>query len=561
MANDWLKPLVHSWENDYTPELGLYRRLHSYKGYHTSIKQEQYVHPLWPNSTYALALLDSGLSQLQGRAFSILEKVVSLQDRNPEHATCGIWSYFFEEPLEEMEAPDWNWADFIGKNLVLTLIRHEHRLPEPLRQEIRTSLAFAIEAIMKRNVGPSYTNIAIMGAFVSLVGGEVLGRSDYADYGLQRLERFYEFTKELGTFQEYNSPAYATITILELSKLRKETKRERAVEMAQELLDLAWIMVAGHYHAPSGEWAGPHSRSYHTLLQANTRSFLQYATHGAATHMPWGKLEYSPEWVDSGLACPAELYGYFRESGTKTIRDLVHIHPVSGVRKVATSYLTDSYALGTFNTESLWNQCRPVLAYAGNRGHPVYLQVRFLNNGYDFCSAMVTCSQQEGSALFGIHMVTNGGNTHPSLSPTQGFITTKDLRLRFELGGELSGIQLLNRTERGLDVKFGGEDLALRLLHGEFVEAGSEGAACVAWDIHETNGTWCADLVLYNGAERKFALREIKKLALVFALSFQDHSPDSYIRVHQENGLINAAGHIAGHALAVTLPDHPVEQP
>ena len=40
------------------------------------------------------------------------------QDQDPQRRTYGIWPYHYEEPLDAMNKPDWNWADFIGVQLL-----------------------------------------------------------------------------------------------------------------------------------------------------------------------------------------------------------------------------------------------------------------------------------------------------------------------------------------------------------------------------------------------------------------------------------------------------------
>ena len=66
------------------------------------------------------------------RAEKILRTVISLQDRNPDSRTYGIWSWFAEEPLDKMSPPDWNWADFCGTQLLQVAIDHKDRLPADL---------------------------------------------------------------------------------------------------------------------------------------------------------------------------------------------------------------------------------------------------------------------------------------------------------------------------------------------------------------------------------------------------------------------------------------------
>jgi hypothetical protein len=68
-------------------------------GYHTTLKGG-FVHPTRSALHYAVALLDTGDSELQKRAQDVLRPVIALQDQNPQSKTYGIWSWFLEEPLD-----------------------------------------------------------------------------------------------------------------------------------------------------------------------------------------------------------------------------------------------------------------------------------------------------------------------------------------------------------------------------------------------------------------------------------------------------------------------------
>ncbi|WJH32833.1 hypothetical protein N6H14_21530 [Paenibacillus sp. CC-CFT747] len=263
-------------EPDYNASIRMLRRPFSSPGYHTTIKQADYVHPTRETVQYAVALLDSGQDTWRERAFSILEQIVSLQDDDPASPTYGIWSWFYEEPLSQMAPPDWNWADFCGKQLVLADVRHGASFPPALRAAVKKAIYNSCEAIIKRNVGPEYTNIAIMGAFVTLIAGEHFREEKFRLYGFDRLERFYRHTKEQGTFQEYNSPTYTIVAIEELSSIATETESPEARAMIEELLDGAWEMAAYHFHPAVKQWAGPHSRSYDKLLPPEKLSLSRW---------------------------------------------------------------------------------------------------------------------------------------------------------------------------------------------------------------------------------------------------------------------------------------------
>ncbi|MFD2882118.1 hypothetical protein ACFTAO_49900 [Paenibacillus rhizoplanae] len=200
---DQRQRLIHKMaglESRYDSAICMLRSPFSSPGYHTTLKQAEFIHSTRDSLSYALGLLDTELARYEERAFDIIRQVISLQDTDPAHDTFGIWSWFYEEPLDQMAPPDWNWADFCGSRLVQALSRHGHRFQDDLREAAVLSIECACEAIIRRNVGPDYTNIAIIGAFVTRIAGEKLGRKDYADYGLERLRKLHAHTLKHGAF-------------------------------------------------------------------------------------------------------------------------------------------------------------------------------------------------------------------------------------------------------------------------------------------------------------------------------------------------------------------------
>ncbi|WP_151735553.1 hypothetical protein [Paenibacillus tengchongensis] len=510
---------MEAYEARYNPELHLLRSPFSSPGYHTTIREAEFIHSTRDSLSYALGLLDTGLACYEQRAFDVIAKVVSLQDTDRSHDTFGIWSWFYEEPLAQMSPPDWNWADFCGSRLVQALARHGQRLPEPLREAVIQVVDNACEAIIKRNVGPDYTNIAIIGALVTRIAGEQLGREDFAAYGLQRLQRLYDYTRERGAFQEYNSPVYTYIAILELSKLRAETADPAVKELCNELLELTWGTVAGHYHPATGQWSGPHARCYETLLNGQSKAFLQLATRGAVQFFAWTELPYEEEWYKSGFACPPAYLDNFTDPAVKEVRQLYEGDGKNDTGRFAVTFITPQYSIGSFSRSDFWNQRRPLLAYIDNQGAPAYLRLRCLHDGYDFCSARFKAEQQQGEVLLGIDFITNGGDTHPNLDPTGGVIEAEDLRLRLEIGGVLEGVSVQS-AEDGAALVIAETKVVLTTWFAAF-SACPDPARSLQWENGRSDQGLVLDMILYSGPRTAIHLAALRQAAVVCSLDFQ----------------------------------------
>ncbi|UKS29776.1 hypothetical protein LOZ80_12920 [Paenibacillus sp. HWE-109] len=529
-----LKQAVQDNHRHYNEEISMIRKPFTSPGYHTTIKQADYVHPIRDSLDYALAILDSGDEHYLERAWSILEQIVSLQDQDPLSPTFGIWSWFWEEPLAQMAPPDWNWADFIGKRLLLLLIRHGADVPEALFQRTEQAIRNSCEAIIKRNVGPDYTNIAIMGAFVTVIAGEWFDIPFYREYGLQRLKKLYDYSMQTGAFLEYNSPTYSTVAILELSALATYTRSEEARYWSKGLIDVTWQMISERFHPVFKQWSGPQARSYHTFLASHHLSFLHMACDGKLPFVNEDEFVYDPEWYGHGLSCPERFYRLFTDVD---IRELTkELPPYQEFRtRTASTYMTPSFTLGTFNHNVMWNQCRNLLAYMRTAdGDAAYMRLRLLHDGYDFCSAVFKSEQKNGDVLFGIQFALDGGDTHVNLDPANGRISATDLRIRFEIGtvSPARKPEWRKLAEDAFQMSLEETTLSIRALYGAM-----SGLDSFHWEITEDESTTNLDYVLYNGVRTDINFHAMQEAVLLFAVSFSAKGkilPESTVRTSSE---------------------------
>jgi hypothetical protein len=533
-----------TWDAQFDPAEQMVRRPFSSPGYHTKLTGG-FVHPTRDSLNYALGLLDTGKPEKLARAVAILRRVIALQDADPKSRTYGIWSWFLEEPLPAMSPPDWNWADFNGVTLLQVSRDHRSRLPSDLADSVDRAILHACGAIKNRNVGPSYTNIAIMGTYVTLVAGEHLKVPEYLDYGLNRLAGIHAYTRENGTFEEYNSPTYTVVALLELSRLKAHVRDASAQPMIEDLLRRAWEEFATHFHSPTRQWAGPHSRAYSSLTAPGTLALVQRATGG---RVDFGVDLPDREELRLPVACPADFEPYFRTlAAPRTVTETF----IRRSNTVGRTYLHPQYALATVNQGDLWNQRRALLLHFGSAARPGYLHLRFLKDGYDFASAWLKSAQSEGAAVGIVNLVTDGGDTHISLDMVKNArIRARDLRLRFEIGGDAAaGVGIAaGSDERRFLVKTDALSMAVDVVHARLGER--EGSVISGGDdAHK----WI-DVVLHEGTEREFDLAALQEAAVGFVVSI-GQSPQPVTQV--ERGQLT----VRGGALEVTAPVKPGPRP
>ena len=510
---DALAPL----HQQYDPKERMLQRPFSSPGYHTTLSGGT-VHPTRDSLNYAVALLDTGDDTLRQRAEDILTRVIALQDQNPTNRTYGIWSWFLEEPLDKMSPPDWNWADFCGVQLLQAALDHRERLSPPVRARVDDAIRHAARSIQRRNVGPSYTNIAIMGTYVTLVASELYGLADLKEYALARLRRFHDYTKEQGAFTEYNSPTYTMVALKEIARLRLHVKTSDARKMIDELFRVAWEEIATHFHAPTRQWAGPHSRCYNTLMKPEAWAFLHRATEGRVS---FGSDKPSLDEHRLPMPIPRDFEPSFLRLDEP--RELVKTFVRGNAPVVGTTYLDPAFALGSVNRGDTWNQRRPILAYWGDAQYPSYLQVRLLHDDYDFAAGRVFSAQRGGRLLAGLNFAVDGGDRHPSLHRIQdGRFQARDLRLRFEFGGAAGARKL--EAPRSLPapagLRFGNVNVILAVPFAAF------GEQYPHWESGQEDGKSWLDLVLLSGESRTVDLAKITNAAVGLVLQISsDEAP------------------------------------
>jgi len=537
----------------YDPAEKMIRRPFSSPGYHTTLKAG-YVHPTRDSFNYAVALLDSGQPDRCKRAQDILRKVISLQDQNPKSRTYGIWSWFMEEPLDKMSPPDWNWADFCSTQLLQVAHDHRHRLPHELQQQVKDSILHAAYSIKRRNVGPGYTNIAVMGTYVTLTAGELFGVDELADYGKKRLKRFYDYTFEQGSFREYNSPTYTVVAIKELSRMLRQVKDPASQKLLRELNRFAWYHLARHFHPPSRQLAGPHSRCYSTLLRDSTLAFIQRATAGRIHFLPESDTFVSIDAHRIGAECPQDFFHYFTDLPKPRLeietftRNAPDKHDIIG-----TTYLHPGYTLGSVNIGDLWNQRRSLLAYWNTDAGVIAMRLRCLHDGYDYSSASIFTVQDKSDVLGAVVFATDRGDTHISLDRLKNAtIKAKDIRVRLQFEGAVAGLKLPSKAALNRPLRFSSGPVTcdFQVAHAVF------GDYPVKTEVGRDGSTAWLDVVLYQGAEKELKFAEISEASVIFALSVNSQ-PENVILSEVEGPRTSSISSFAV-SLLRRMDEHPI---
>ncbi len=509
-------------ENDYDPQRRLYGQKAHTPGYHSRLPDGTWAHFTRENLAIASRLLASDDSACVERACGVIEAVLAHQDTDPLNPTYGIWPWAVEEPLAEMAPPDWNWADFCGALLADMLIFHPRKLPASLAGRMGEAVGHAAWSIFRRNVGPGYTNIAIMGVGVTAAAGELLDEPRLLDYGRRRIARFLEYTHHHGGLNEYNSPCYTFVALHEVERILALVRDPATRGAAESLRLFIWESLAEHFHPPTGQLAGPHSRSYADLLSGDTAAYLAAQTGAKILHAARG--EPQPPSYGAHLPCPEKLRKRFVQQPQEELSvDTRFIRREPDHRSTrGFTWMNQRGCLGSVTFDTLWTQRRPLIGYWRQDGDTVaVLRLRFLKDGKDFASAAVRTFQRGSRALATVFLVTDQGDFHCHLDrPSDGVFSAADLRLRLEV------------TAAGASVNTRGD--GLYELHASPLKVVVHALPAIfdgrpaRWETGEKNGHVWLDAVCHTGSEIKLLPAKLQETAMGFGMELLDEAQTAF---------------------------------
>lgn len=421
-------------------------------GYHTALTG--LVHDIKATSCFALCALLSNQEALYEKAVRALYRICELQDVRPESPTFGLWAYYMEQNVDQMTAPDYNWANFVGRDLIAVCLLRAQMLPSDLTARLHTAIRNAAACTVKRNVAPDYTNISLIGSLTLISAGELLDDEALFQTGRSRLSELTEYTRVTTGLSEYNSAPYTVVALEETTRMLQFFRDPACLEMAGYLNHAVWEMLVTHYNTALGQLTPPQARAYADLDTGRLASVISLGTDGR-----YGTLREDTVDMDSlfylKFHCPEDLIPLFAEkerfiahtyyhknSIRKLGEDVTIIRELDSPDLTAYSYKTPYFSMGAFSICDTWNQRRNGMVI-WDKDKPKTFRLRGLHDGYDFCSGFVRADQKDGRILGNLGLVTDRGSNHYILDKDKnGIIRAKELCFCFELGGNCGNIHI-----------------------------------------------------------------------------------------------------------------------
>lgn len=317
------------------------------------------VHLVRETAWYALGLLLRNADGDIARAVRAIDALLAYQFDAPGLPYHGTWYRSPHEPPPPANPLIWddydpNWREFIGTTLALMLIEYEGLLSADLVPRIDLALRRAIAGTLERNVPASYTNIALMSAFLLQFGAARFNEPDWMAVAERLAGEIVGRFRINGAFDEYNSPTYYGIDLYALALWRSYASSALLRVAGAELEAALWRDIAQYYHAGMRNIAGPYDRSYGMDLRryvACLGMWIWLAT--GYEHAPFPDLTapldhgwdfaVAPVFALVGLRMPAAAHPHFIAfQGQRQVEHVI----ASAPQRVATAWLGATVMLG-----------------------------------------------------------------------------------------------------------------------------------------------------------------------------------------------------------------------
>lgn len=335
------------------------------------------IHMVRESTLYALGLLMRGQPGDQARANRILNIVMDSQFDEPGQPYHGTFYRCPEEPHPPARSVIWrdydpNWREFIGNALTIILQEFPACLDPGLEERINRSLELIIAGTLSRPLPATYTNIALMKAFMLVYAGNRFNRPEWLKMGEDLAREIYSLFKETGCFEEYNSPTYYGVDLKALGMWVTFSPSPLLRELGEKMESLLWLEIARFYHARFKNMCGPFDRSYGMDMRKYVTSVgismrLALGKEFAAlpqTNVAAGEFQAehknditSSMWAAAvGARIPAEARTIFTGfSGERSVERVIAKSP----QRVATAWLSENVMLGAEDASGsrpVWSQ-------------------------------------------------------------------------------------------------------------------------------------------------------------------------------------------------------------
>jgi hypothetical protein len=246
-------------------------------------------HLVRESAWFALAALDHGEPVIACRA---LGAVLARQYDRPGAAWHGTFPVFAHDPEPGPDAIEWysydpNWRQFVGLALALILEHHVDALPSDVRERCEHGVITCVDGEPAGRIAPSYTNPALMHAWLSRWVGQRFGLHEYSARGDELATALVARFRTNGTVDEFNAPTYYGVDLVAAAlwfRVDDPVWSDAGRALVGALLDELRFL----YHPRLHNLCGPFTRAYTLDLASSVTLYglWRFVARGDAGALP-----------------------------------------------------------------------------------------------------------------------------------------------------------------------------------------------------------------------------------------------------------------------------------
>ncbi|GAC1319920.1 MAG: hypothetical protein NVSMB12_19390 [Acidimicrobiales bacterium] len=321
------------------------------------------AHLVPPTVWYAIALAARGDA---ARATRAVRAVLACQLDEPGTPWHGTFARFKEFPAPrpgaiEFVGYDPNWRQFVGTGLSLALLLAPDAFDAATRTAMVDAIRLAVDGEPPTRVTASYTNIALLKAWLDVHAGCLLDRPDLVARGESLAESIAARFAVHDTFDEWNSPTYYGIDLLALALWRDRSPSGLLRTAGARMEAALWTEIAASYHAGLRNVAGPYTRAYGMDMAryvAGVGVWIKHVVGAEAGPLPDLDHPFTHSH-DLTLAPVAALVGtHVPEGVSDALRSFAgtrRLERVVGAGRIATAWMDDRLMIGAERGGQRWS--------------------------------------------------------------------------------------------------------------------------------------------------------------------------------------------------------------
>lgn len=327
------------------------------------IKGEDGGHDIRSSANFALLLLMRGDDT--ERAARIIKAITDCQYTKKGEVYYGT----YKRTLEELDPPvnpvvwddyDPNWREFISEVFAVILAEYGDILPEATIELMKKSAYMAVEGSIERYLAddtPMNSNIELMHIFITEFYGRLFNDEAMLKQSKSALKRFYDLYKENNTVSEFNSTTYYGVDFIALSCIKKYSRDEELISIANIVYEGLWRNFADFYNFSLGNPCGPYARCYEMeMTKHSSIGVILYRNLGEIYKDKAGlncESFTDPLIVKADVRIPEHLKNYFMINQPERLIEhkfieLCERHP-KGKRHylcTATAFISENFMMG-----------------------------------------------------------------------------------------------------------------------------------------------------------------------------------------------------------------------